>query len=179
MVRRLFTVLSALSLLLCLTAGGLWARSYWWYDQGHVVVGRTRVSVQSGNGNLALVWHAADPAAPPRKWETGPGEGAYRGREYDPFRASYASRRHTGLHRDVLEVGRVSSVPIQSLVLWWGWVCLALASLPVSRLVSRCVFERRRRIKQGLCPSCGYDLRATPGRCPECGETGAVSGVKA
>ena len=37
----------------------------------------------------------------------------------------------------------------------------------ISVLVAR-LSLRRRRLKRGLCLNCGYDLRATPWRCPEC-----------
>jgi hypothetical protein len=52
-----------------------------------------------------------------------------------------------------------------SLPYWFLLGCTGI--LPILWL--RCYRRARGRREGCLCPSCGYDLRATPERCPECG----------
>ena len=49
---------------------------------------------------------------------------------------------------------------------YWTVLLLTLVA-PGIRFLRARRSARRRRL--GLCPACGYDLRATLGRCPECG----------
>ena len=58
---------------------------------------------------------------------------------------------------------------INLLVPYW-MLALAMALLPAQRLFAwRGARRGRRRERLGLCVTCGYDLRASSGRCPECG----------
>jgi predicted amidophosphoribosyltransferase len=52
------------------------------------------------------------------------------------------------------------------------WLPLLIFAAPAG-LWLRGVLRRRRGAHE--CPSCGYDLRATPDRCPECGTPAAAA----
>ncbi len=63
------------------------------------------------------------------------------------------------------EVGLPAAVPVLALVGALVWLVIADS------------LRRRKRDTRGLCAHCGYDLRATPDRCPECGTVPANPGV--
>lgn len=63
-----------------------------------------------------------------------------------------------------------SSISTWALVLPYWILPLVMGAIIVwSTLRLRRIALASRRRVAGLCPACGYDLRATPDRCPECG----------
>ncbi|MDB5354123.1 MAG: hypothetical protein JWN24_576 [Phycisphaerales bacterium] len=159
MLSRLFTVASALSLLLCAAACTLWVRSYWVSDL-------VAYKVDSGLVRGLMVYRGSigtvsfqEPAR--KSGERRYGYAAAPTRAWDQLILSPGVTNLAGF-RHVSIPGRFSLtlVPI--------WVPLALLAILPARWILRHRRERERR-KVGFCPRCGYDLRATPDRCPECG----------
>ena len=72
------------------------------------------------------------------------------------------------------------TAPQPSLWIWEArvphWMFIAAAVLlPSGRtgITLYSIYRRHRRRRKHLCPACGYDLRASPERCPECGAAAA------
>jgi hypothetical protein len=105
-----------------------------------------------------------------------------------------ASDYHLGIRRMPLgfETGRVGDIGVgpwtdghyeftgvkEFTVVPYRPLLAAVAALPVCWLMAVIGgWKRQRRIKRrelmALCPTCGYDLRASPDRCPECGSVPA------
>ena len=73
--------------------------------------------------------------------------------------------------------GGVPTLPVPPITFisgsWMVRLPLWIPALLLAIMPTRLVFIRyraRRRLRRGLCASCGYDLRASISRCPECGE---------
>jgi hypothetical protein len=193
--RRLLNLLTALSLAAFLATAWLWAASPWGFsqsDERSFAAGTARYFLASRSGGLRLMrqriadrsgsplitadadrlgcWHikwgfgtvgtGRFGPAEPRRLVAGFGWDA---QEYYRRTDGYAPNYHAASF--VLEY-RVWAVP------YWPLLC-AFGLLPL--LCLRAWHLRRRRSSAGLCPFCGYDLRATAERCPECGAAPAAA----
>jgi hypothetical protein len=187
MIRRLFTLLSALSLLLCVATAAAWAWStrvgtlWGWQcrvvEQGTVYDEQYAVFACRGSVGVAghQYWVEPSPAAL-TEW-LGPRTGlfaeAITAADWPPGRSDSTWGRQGFVdHR----VGVPGTVFWQVVVgaPWWGIVAVSAVAPAAALARAR---RTRRRNPLGLCPACGYDLRATPGRCPECGSVPAVKGA--
>src|SRR5918993_2637444 len=206
MLRRLFTLLSAMSLLLCVATAVLWVRSFRRFDSiDHATVEPQRSEVDIGFGAFTLqrVRHLGVDSASGRisfsrsseytqsarirkEWPRGSGWSYVSGRNDLDLIVPPGPDVTVGAEWDVLGFGRRQYTwtsefvgprnragfpyTIDETSVPHGLLCLITATLPAiacARLARG--RRRRRRSRRGLCPSCGYDLRAAPGRCPECG----------
>jgi hypothetical protein len=178
MKRRLRNFLPALSLLLCVAVVALWARSFDSADVLEIPHRSNRsAGVVSARGGVKLyvisrVWvHRTD--RPAERWLVRTGMPARAAADWGQGALGMLGfRRGVSFHWLFSPFGEERST--SHWVVLPYWLLLLAAAVPV---LSRMYVRRRaaRRSRLSLCPRCGYDLRATPGRCPECGWSGTVS----
>jgi len=166
LVRWLFTFGCFLSLLLWLAILVVAVRSfritdYWvWYDNANT--GLYSNVLRIGHGYVQYAWwdvsrmsganmapgHYSHPDNPTQftNLQVGQTHFAFAGLRFERTRANYYSYTLAQMHL--------------------AWPFMLSAILPALWVV---MFRRRHRFRAGLCRVCGYDLRASPGRCPECG----------
>jgi hypothetical protein len=197
-LRVLLDVAAVASLLLAVGVGVLWVRGRdscevirhvrWWEEGGRGVL--RWYAVESSAGGVAIYRASLTPVAPrpdgrlvSEGWRVNRVVGLkeypvlhlpYKGVHDDPaagLRGYNGRWRGFQFARSVASsVGGYTREERTHLTMpCWAWL-VAFTALPAARAVA---FARRRRrersARAGLCPACGYDLRATPARCPECG----------
>jgi hypothetical protein len=182
--RILLNVATVLSLLLCMATVPLWVRSYPARDGIYVYRnfgpagkgGGDHLYLMSERGRAVVMWGRAlyewdpldkDPTSPrlPRLEIRATSE-AYSGSwDRQPFEHQILGFGYT-ITPQWQGLGARYVVDDQAAAPFWAILVIS-AVLPTT--AARRLVKKRRRLANGHCPCCGYDMRATPDRCPECG----------
>ena len=158
-LRVMLNALTILSLLLSLAFAGLWGRSYVKCDLASFMCHDTLWGIgilnhRNGVMGFTREWYYRDSARLP-----GFRYGSEAPRSADFARSRFGIQREPGV--------TLWSGVSRAILIPHAYFILLFASLPALWLYRR--IRRRATRLPGHCRACGYDLRATPDRCPECG----------
>ena len=170
--RRLLTLAAAVSLFVCITTLSLWIgtlgrevtlyrgqvkqhtlRSDWFaLGRGEFIWSSSTMRAAKPHADTTYIWRAED------SWEN-----------VWAFTSYGSGLRYLGFDFRSKDTGRerywIIAIPCWS---------VALASSILPALMGSSLYLRHDRIAAGRCRKCGYDLRATPDCCPECGAVPAA-----
>ncbi|HEV2293654.1 MAG TPA: hypothetical protein VGR35_07350 [Tepidisphaeraceae bacterium] len=167
------TLSAVVSLLLCVAACVLWVRSYWlWEGVAYQTTSGRLCTVTSRLGALSFDVTDGWPAGQFKPLEL----------HSDPVLVaglSSPSEWHllgfgVDRHAQMVGVGDWTGPSSGTSIIVPYWLVSLLAMIS-ALVMSFPLLIRRHRRRLGLCAACGYDLRGTPDRCPECGNVAAIN----
>jgi hypothetical protein len=188
MKRRFLNILCLLLLLACISLAVFWVRSLKGPEYFHVRIYRdegesvrqTWWQLISSSGGIQVTYKTSTLLKNPKiaeftrepdsnpdvRWVWLPHEDHH----YPTFVQRGGLWNKLGFELHKYEQRGPASTFISAITFPYWLPLMALACSPSFRLVG--LVRKHRRKTLNKCVTCGYDLRATPDRCPECGTTG-------